>query len=263
MRNFFKNWGVAVGLLLVGSVVVAANVPGFRLASGKIFIGDSSGNAQPITLSGDVTVTNAGVTSLAANGIVSADLDQNVIQVNNTQLTNAQILALEATPITLISAPAANTAVVVHKLCFVLDAAAGAYTESSDDFVVEYATGGVDIVKADNTDGLDDAVVTTRCYTPLHEGTPIIIAAANTACTTTCGGLECMFGDDGTVLTSCSDAGADSCACRGYSVIGTAASAVQLTTVGSGELGGGNAANTLSVRIWYSLQPTVAFSTGG
>ncbi len=262
------------GIIGLAGMLIAANVPGMRLASGKLLVGDSSGNAQPVTISGDITIDNAGVAAtannsvgtadIAANVIVSADIDQNVLQVDNTQLTNTNMLALEATPISLISAPAANTAIIVHQVCVVLDAAAGAYTESSDDIVIEYTTGGVDIVQIDSTDGFDDAAVTTRCYKPLQAGTNMLpLSGANTACTTTCGGLRCVSATDGTNFVTCADATADSCLCDAYSTIGTAASAVQVTTVGSGEFGGGNAANTLSIRIWYSLQPMVAFSTGG
>ena len=246
-----------------------ATVDGELCAAGDI---ESNGNldiAGTSTLTGAVTITADAILptgsissgEIAANTIVSADIDQNVIQVDNTQLTNAQVLAVRATPITLISAPAANTSLWVHMVCVVLDAAAGAYTESADDLAIEFA-GGTDIVNIDSTDGFDDAAVTKRCYTPSHGSEVTTLAAANVACNTTCGGLKCEFGSTGALLVDCADATADSCVCRFYSTP-TAATAIQVINTGDGELGGGNAANTLSIRIWYSLIPTIAFSSGG
>ena len=45
------------------------------LASGKIYLGDGSNVAQEVTLSGDVTVDNAGVTAIGAGVIVNADIN--------------------------------------------------------------------------------------------------------------------------------------------------------------------------------------------
>ena len=48
-------------------------VPGdLTLASGKVFVGSASGIATGVTLSGAVTITNAGVASLAAASVTGA-----------------------------------------------------------------------------------------------------------------------------------------------------------------------------------------------
>lgn len=44
------------------------------LANGKIFVGDAAGDAQPVTPSGDVTISNTGVTAIASGVIVNADV---------------------------------------------------------------------------------------------------------------------------------------------------------------------------------------------
>lgn len=44
------------------------------LANGKIWVGNSSGVAAQVTMTGDVTITNAGVSSITAASIVLADL---------------------------------------------------------------------------------------------------------------------------------------------------------------------------------------------
>lgn len=77
MKNL-KNWlsvgAVAFGLFAATFCLIAANSPGMRLASAKIFVGDSSGVAQPTTLTGDVTVNNTGVTAIGSNKITTAML---------------------------------------------------------------------------------------------------------------------------------------------------------------------------------------------
>jgi hypothetical protein len=49
-------------------------VAGGALASGKIILGDALGAPQPVTPTGDVTITNAGVTAIAADSIINADV---------------------------------------------------------------------------------------------------------------------------------------------------------------------------------------------
>ena len=259
-----------VTLAASGAVTMAANaiVTG-DITDGTITaddLGADSVSTSEIAANGvaaDEIATGAvGTLEIAANVVVSADLNQNVMQVSNTQLTNAQLLALRAVPISLIASPGANTSIVVHKVCMVMSAAGGAYTESDDNLAIEFA-GGTDIVNVDMTDAFDDAAVTARCYIPSGEQLMTVLAAANTACSTTCGGLLCMAGmDDAAGYVACGSAAADSCLC-GYYATPTAATAVQAINTGSGEWGGGNAANTLSIRIWYSHVPTIAFSSGG
>ena len=295
MKNHLRGWlgGVLGGFLAVGACVglVAANVPGARLARGYIFRGNSSniaaaydanGDGQlligdgtdlaSVAVTGDVTITSAGATAIgsgkvtsddiAANVVVSADLDQNVIQVANLQLTNAQVLALEATPIT-IQAAVADVALVVHKVALFFDRTA-AYTESDDNLVIEYAD-GTDIVVVEATGFVDAGADAARVITPPN-GALVELTAANAACDTTCGG-SCQVGfDDGAAdaenLVVCSDATADRCLCY-RPITPVSNSLVRITTIGSGEYGAGNAANTISIRIWYSRVPMAAFSTGG
>lgn len=69
-------------LLLSAGVLIAANAPDLRLASGKLLVGNSSGIAAPVTISGDLTVSNTGVAAVAAipDGLVgTADLAANSV----------------------------------------------------------------------------------------------------------------------------------------------------------------------------------------
>ncbi len=131
------------------------------------------------------------------------------------QLTNAQVKALRATPQTLVAAPGANQAILVHEVYFVVSAAGGAYTETDDNLAVEYAT-GADIIAVETTTLWDQASVSNLTYRPDYTTAPFHLVAN---------------------------------------------SAVQLFNSGDGELGGGHSANTVSVRVFYSIVPTVAFSS--
>ena len=150
------------------------------------------------------------VTNLAV-GQIPTDL----LTYTDTQLTNAQVLALRAAPITLVAAPAANFAIVVDNVFFYFDSA-GAYTLAADrDLTVEYAS-GADIMVVESTGFLDQATDQAR------------VASANYP--------------EATPFTP------------------IAASLVRLFNPGAAELGGGNAANTLSVRVYYHVVDMAAFT---
>src|SRR3990167_2184924 len=99
--------GVVGGLaaLIVGAALLGANVPGARLARGFIFRGTSAGIAGAydangsgqilvgdgtdlvsVAVSGDAALASSGALTLTANDIVSADVNADFLQVDNTQL---------------------------------------------------------------------------------------------------------------------------------------------------------------------------------
>lgn len=141
----------------------------------------------------------------------SAGASQAPLLFTDIQVTNAEMLAIRATPKTLVAAPGASKAVIVHRAHFVHSGAAGAYTETADNLVVEYAGGG-DIMVIEATGFLDQASVIAQTQAPAA----VVTEEANVA--------------------------------------------VQLKNNGDGEFGGGNAATTFSIRLWYSVVDTVAFS---
>ncbi len=167
---------------------------------------------QEIIDAGDIAAGAVDTAELAAAAVTQAKLEEGSIVFIDKQLTNAEVLAVRATPIALIAAPAANKAIVVHKFQLVCDDAAGAWTESTDNLVIQYVD-GVDITAAIETTTLFGGAVTHI----------------------TQGVLDTV-------------------------VIPDVAAAVEIFNTGNGEFGGGNAANTLSVRVWYSVVDTVAFS---
>ena len=159
---------------------------------------------------------NTGTTAVPVWNVIGdigqAELEEGSVVFVDVQLTNAEVLALRATPQTLIAAPGANKSLVVHKFHIVSDDSAGAWTESTDNLVIEYA------------DGVD-------------------ISAAIEAGTLVGGAVQVQVqGVLDTVLSPDVNA------------------AVELFNTGDGEWGGGNVANSMSIRIWYSVVDTVAFT---
>jgi hypothetical protein len=53
----------------------AGSNTGLALANGLIFVGNAGGLATAVAMSGDVTISNAGVTAIAAGVIVNADIN--------------------------------------------------------------------------------------------------------------------------------------------------------------------------------------------
>jgi hypothetical protein len=97
------------------------------------------------------------------------------------QLTNADILALNAAPQTLVAAPGAGFAVAVDSVYFYF-ASAGAYTVGSADMKVEYAT-GADILDIVESGFLNQGTDQARHYAPaVGAFTPVANSAVRLIC---------------------------------------------------------------------------------
>ena len=132
--------------------------------------------------------------------------------VRDVQLTNAEMLALRATPIPLVPDPGADRAVIVERVHVVSDSGGAAWTETADNLDVRYA-GSTVILTLETTGLIDTGNVQTRYQAPAEAvATPI------------------------------------------------PNSAVELFNNGDGEFGGGDVANSFSVRVWFRVADTVAFS---
>ena len=149
---------------------------------------------------------------IKAAAVTQAKLEEGSTVFVDVQFDNTAVKALRDTAGVLVAAPGANKAIVVHKIALVVDDTGGAFTESTDNLVVQYA------------DGID--------------------ITADIEATTLVGGAV-KFITQGVLDTV---------------VVPDVNAAVVLFNSGDGEWGGGNAANTLSVRTWYSVIDTVAFS---
>lgn len=135
---------------------------------------------------------------------------QNLLHYKDTVLTNAQILALRATPISVVPAQGAGYVTLFHSALLVLSAAAGAYTETADNMAIrQVGTTGLLVSQAIEATGFMDqaAIKATNVLAKID----------------TIGLLKNV--------------------------------ALVLHNTGDGEYGGGNAANTLTVRVFYTVQP--------
>lgn len=73
--------------------------------------------------------------------------DQFMPQVSIQKHTNAEVLAMRATPLVCIAAPGADKSIIVDRVTIISDDQGADWTESSDNLVLEYS-GGVDITDA-------------------------------------------------------------------------------------------------------------------
>jgi hypothetical protein len=87
-----------------GTVQLTSGAFAGALADGKIYIGNSAGTAVQVTPSGDWTITNAGVSSLAANSVGTNEAYVNTVTVT-IPATSTQGTATVTSGSTLMGAP--------------------------------------------------------------------------------------------------------------------------------------------------------------
>ncbi len=109
--------------------------------------------------------------ALTVTGRPNPTLLANVLDV---QLTNAQMLALRATPVTLVPAQGVDRATIVERVYIVSDSGTGtAWTETDDNMDVRYA-GSTVILTIETTGLIDTGDVQSRYQAPAEAvATPI------------------------------------------------------------------------------------------
>lgn len=204
--------GPLYATLIQGRNIAAGTIVASDVADGAVTTAKIATDAVDGTKLADNAVNSEHYTD---GSIDSVHVEVGLIQYVDVQLTNTNIKALNGTPITLVAAPGANKATVVHRVLIVCDAAAGAYVEPSapDDLMIEYAD-GVDIFAAG-----------------VIEATALIAATVN-------------VGTYGPLVGA---------------VVPDVNAVVRIVNPNS-DWTGGNAANTMSIRTWYSVVDTVAFT---
>lgn len=122
----------------------------------------------PRSVMGGVSVQTADIAAgaitaakLAANAVATAALDVSTIQYAEVALTNTNMLALRATPITLVAAPGAGKVLEFISAVLIFDYT-GAYTESADNMAVKWGDGSGTIAsQAIEATGFVDATADT------------------------------------------------------------------------------------------------------
>lgn len=83
-----------------------------------------------LSLTGDVTVTAAGVTAIGSEKVLSSMLSPLVIKYATVTASSAQLLAINATPKTVVPAPGAGYTTIIHKALLVLNYNSAAYANN-------------------------------------------------------------------------------------------------------------------------------------
>jgi hypothetical protein len=110
------------------------------LLDGRIFVGNAGNVATGVAMSGDTTITNAGVVAIGANKVLSSMISPLIRKYVAVPITAAEFNGMYAAPKLLVAAGGANTLLVLDQLQLAMtyDSAA-------------YAAGGVAAVQYDST----------------------------------------------------------------------------------------------------------------
>lgn len=142
--------GVAATQTLTGKTLTTPVIASFYqdAAKTKLMTVPNVASDTLCAIAAAQTLTNKTLTSPAVNAPV---INGNTYNVASGTLTTAQVKALNATPITLIAAPAAGYYVVVDEVELFIDYGSAQYAaDAGEDFTIEYATSGADIITIDN-----------------------------------------------------------------------------------------------------------------
>jgi hypothetical protein len=110
------------------------------LLNGRIFVGNASNIATGVAVTGDVTVSNTGVTAIGANKVLSSMISPLVRKYTTVAISAAEFNAMYDTPKLLLAAQGANTLIVLDQLQLVMT-----YVSAN------YADGGVAAIQYDST----------------------------------------------------------------------------------------------------------------
>lgn len=138
--DFLVNWfkyDAANGTFVANP---AAGGLSSTLLNGRIFVGNASNVATGVAMSGDITISNTGVTAIGANKVLSSMMSPLLRKYVAVPITAAEFNGMYAAPIELVAAGGANTLLV-------LDQVQLAMTYGS----ANYAAGGVAAVQYDST----------------------------------------------------------------------------------------------------------------
>ena len=200
------------------------------------------GNAAGAPTFGAVVLTTdvSGVLPVANGGTgVSASFSARLM--TEVTLTNAQVIALPTTPFQLVAAPAAGTYIEYEKVVLITKFAGGAYTGAAAVSSIQASVSGVGfttLIPKDNT--------TTPNLTALTRF--LSAASLKTILYPYLGSVAEASGDD-YVLTSLADG------TNGIDTMATFSGGNMSLFANNGgvDFGGGNAANTLIARVYYTL----------
>lgn len=134
---------VAPGSITNTEVSASAAIAYSKLAaltSGNILVGSAGNVATSVTPSGDVTISNAGVTAIGASKVLSSMMSPLLMKYTTVAITASEFNGMYAAPKLLVAAGGANTLLVLHRCDLLMT-----YVSAN------YAAGGVAAVQYDST----------------------------------------------------------------------------------------------------------------
>lgn len=177
----------------LGSLVEAIDLAAdgiVTLADGKILVGNASNVSAEVTPSGDVTISNAGVTAIGAGKVLSAMVEQSMMRYADVTISSAEVLALRTTPKTLVAAPGAGFCIVPLAVYATIDFNSIAYDNGTDTLDILYS-GGSAIISFATT--LIEASADIQNYMEKSEAT--FVPLDNTALVARCSSADPTAGN--------------------------------------------------------------------
>jgi hypothetical protein len=138
--DFLVNWFKYDATNETFTANPAAGGVSSSLLSGRIYVGNAGNVATGVAMSGDTTISNAGVVAIGANKVLSSMISPLIRKYVAVPITAAEFNGMYAAPKLLLAAGGANTLQVLDQLQLVMTYGAA-----------NYAAGGVAAVQYDST----------------------------------------------------------------------------------------------------------------
>jgi hypothetical protein len=146
-------FGIATGAIVNADVNASAAIAYSKLAalpSANILVGSAGNVATSVAMSGDVTISNTGATTIGASKVLSANLSSLLVRYTAVPITAAEFNGMYAAPKALVLAFGANTMIIVHRIDLLMTFVSAAY-----------ANGGVVAAQYDSTANGAGVIATT------------------------------------------------------------------------------------------------------
>ncbi len=124
------SWGFFQYVPATGSLTAAPTVPGSlsdTLPSGDLFVGSAGNVATARALTGDIAITNTGVSSIGANKVLSSMVSPLLEKYLAVPITAAEFNGMYAAPKLILAAGGANTLIVVKRAVLAMTFVSAAY----------------------------------------------------------------------------------------------------------------------------------------
>lgn len=138
--DFLVNWFKYDSSIGAFAANPAAGGLSNTLLDGHVFVGNGANVATGVAMTGDITISNAGVTAIGANKVLSSMVSPLLLKYVAVPITAAEFNGMYAAPKLLLAAQGANTLVVVEQMALAMT------------FVsAQFAAGGVVAAQYDST----------------------------------------------------------------------------------------------------------------